>query len=241
MDRRDRVRDGAIFAAATVATAVAALAGHPDDWLIGEDRLLETLSAVLYACAALIAFALLVRLGRAAHPALWFIAPFSMICALDEISFGARIFDLEMPALKGGGEFDGAHDVIILVVREAQAMDPALLVLLIGAAAAVLSLLAWLLRHRLAAVTARVIADPVLFRLGLCFGFLVISQVLDVEVLDVPKAMYFEEWAETSGGYWILSATLAAPRSAGVAAAPRQSGVARQANKAISPTANRIA
>ncbi|WP_144186021.1 hypothetical protein [Elioraea rosea] len=224
-----------------MATAVAALAGHPDDWLIGEDRLLETLSAVLYASASVIAIALLLRLRRAAHPALWFIAPFAMICALDEISFGARLFAIEMPPLKGGGEFDGAHDVIILVVREAQAMDPALLALLLGGTVAVCILLAWLLRRRLAALTAHVIADPVLFRLAICFGFLVVSQVLDVEVLDVPKAMYFEEWAETSGGYWILSAVLAAPRSHGVAAAGLRPATAPQASSAISPTANRIA
>ncbi|WP_132549812.1 hypothetical protein [Rhizobium azibense] len=41
----------------------------------------------------------------------------SLILLLSEISFRARIFDLQMPQMSGGGEFDGGHDIVILLVR----------------------------------------------------------------------------------------------------------------------------
>ncbi|WP_224824425.1 hypothetical protein [Cognatishimia sp. MH4019] len=41
----------------------------------------------------------------------------SLLFFLSEISFGARYFDLDMPQMEGGGEFDGGHDIVIIVFR----------------------------------------------------------------------------------------------------------------------------
>jgi hypothetical protein len=230
------LRDVAVFAAFTVAVAAAALAGHPDDWLIGEDRVLETLSALLYAAAFLVGGATLLRAGRAAHRALWFIVPFGLVCALDEISFGARLFGFEAPALKGGGEFDGVHDLIILAKRELAALALGDLLLFTLAASVVALIAAVLLRRRIIAAMAATLADPVLLRLCACLGFLVFSQALDIDLVTLPKQMYLEEWGETSGGFWLFAAALAARLPAPERQQPRRP----QAISATSPTATRM-
>lgn len=230
------LRDIAVFAAFTVVVALAALAGHPDDWLIGEDRVLETLSALLYAAAFVVGGATLLRLGRAAHPTLWFITPFGLVCALDEISFGARLFGFEAPALKGGGEFDGVHDLIILAKRELATLAPQNLLLLFGAAGAVCLSACVLLRRQLVAAARLALADPVLLRVGACLAFLVASQALDIELVTLPKQMYLEEWGETSGGFWLFAAALAARLPATAAQPPKQP----QAISATSPTPTRM-
>ena len=203
------LRDTVAFAALTVAVTLAALAWHPDDWLISEDGLLEAFSALLYVGAALFGGATLLRLGRGAHPALWFIVPLGLVCALDEISYGARLFGFEAPALKGGGEFDGVHDLIILAKREfdALAVDDLLLAVAVGALAISASLLG---RRPLIAAVRIALADPVLLRLGACVGLLAASQALDIDVVTITKQMYLEEWGEASGGFWLLAAALAA-------------------------------
>ncbi len=244
MNGGNLLRDAAIFVVASIAIAAAALGWHPDDWLIGEDRLLETLSAILYACASLFAASLLIRLGRGAHPALWFVAVFGMVCALDEISFGARLLDIEMPPMEGGGEFDGAHDVIIVAVRALRAMPAPARWLAVGGTL-VLCLVAAIMLRRLILVAAEaVLADPVLLRIAICGTLLVFAQALDVDLFVIPRQMYFEEWAETSAGYWLLVSAFAAPRASRAwhrTIEWRLRSRPTQANSAIAPTANRIA
>ncbi len=236
---RGLLRDTLLFTAFTVAVAVAALARHPDEWLIGEDGFLETLSALLYATAFFLGGATLLRLRRTAHSALWFITPFGLLCALDEISFGTRLFGYDAPPLKGGGEFDGAHDLIILAKRELLGLDQGDALLLLGCATLIALGATVLLRRRLVAAAHAVLADPVLLRVAACISFLVGSQALDIELVTIPKQMYLEEWGETSGGFWLLAAAVAARRPAAIPhhrARPKH----RHAISATTPTATRM-
>jgi hypothetical protein len=65
---------------------------------------------------------------------------------MDETSFGARLFGFEPPALYGGGQLDGFHDLLILTYRLLVDVAPALgwlfaaLILAIAAGAALLAI-----------------------------------------------------------------------------------------------------
>ena len=96
--------------------------------IFAEDGIIEDATAIADAIAAVLGFcALWLGVSRDRDPttrlALWTIPLLSLFCALDEISWGARMFDLQMPQMQGGGEFDGVHDIFALIERWAVATD----------------------------------------------------------------------------------------------------------------------
>ena len=98
---------------------------------------------------------------------------------MDETSFGARLLGFQPPALYGGGQLDGFHDLLILSYRLLSDVTPVLgwllagLMLAISAAAALLAL-------RLAAgtKTASWLANHALILLHL--GLIGLAQVIDI-------------------------------------------------------------
>lgn len=96
--------------------------------IFAEDGVIEDATAIADAIAAMLGFCALwlgVSRDRGAitRLALWTIPLLSLFCALDEVSWGARIFDIPMPQMQGGGEFDGVHDLFALIERWAVATD----------------------------------------------------------------------------------------------------------------------
>lgn len=98
------------------------------DILFREDGIIESASAAAFAIATILGLAAIYRgalTGRSYPERISFIAipVLGTICFLDEISFGARLFGLVMPPLSGGGEFDGVHDIFIVLHRLILSLD----------------------------------------------------------------------------------------------------------------------
>jgi hypothetical protein len=205
-------RDLAILAAGTAAAAIGAMLTQDDAWLSGEDGVLETLSALLYAGAALVVLVQVWRRGRATRPALLLLGPFALLCALDEISFGARLFDWRMPEMQGGGEFDGAHDSLMLLLRAWQgwfAQAPSLAIAAIVVPLALLLAGGIVLRRAIGRAAALVLNDPVLLRMAGAASLLALATLVDLGLVAHRLADHVEEWAETAAGFMMLAAALA--------------------------------
>lgn len=93
--------------------------------LFGEDRLIETIAAGFFLAAFVVGVAFLIAYRVRRYRVFLFIASsLGLLGFLDEISFGARLFGWSLPEMPGGGEFDGAHDVVILTYRLGTEADP---------------------------------------------------------------------------------------------------------------------
>lgn len=103
--------------------------------LAAEDDVIETATALSFAAAAVWSTAAILRRPRAR----WSCAPLpllALLAALDEVSWGERIFGLQRPSV-GGERIDGVHDLFEIGLRAllAHTAVPAVLalVLLLGA------------------------------------------------------------------------------------------------------------
>lgn len=238
-------RENAVFAAATFTGVVLLFTiglSRPD--LFVEDGLVENLSAVGFAAAALFALgtAILspVSLTFAERSILVGASGLSLLLFLSEISFGARIFDIQMPQMSGGGEFDGGHDIVILIVR--QLRDAGLigiLVAVIGGGVLLAAMFALLYRFR---QRARMIARHILskafeFRLAVALGMLASAVTLDV--IRSYKASILEEVLEFSAGVVLILAVSALFQSKGVVVFSKMPGRESQARAVPLTTADR--
>ena len=179
--------------------------------LLVEDGLVENLSAASFAIAALLALstALLknVLLTFTDRSLLIGTSGLSLVLFLSEISFGSRIFHVQMPKMKGGGEFDGGHDIVILVFRAIRdAGSAGIFVALIGVALLLAVAVALLSRFRreAEAMVRYILSRTFEFRLLLAICMLASAVMLDL----VPsyKAATLEEILEFSaGGVLILA------------------------------------
>ena len=102
--------NGVAFIAFISAPEAGALRGY----IVTEDGLVENLTAALFMGIFLFALALLRRRANLSRPDrnwLILLAALGLLGLLDEISFGARLFDLTAP-LFGNTEMDSLHDVL---------------------------------------------------------------------------------------------------------------------------------
>jgi hypothetical protein len=149
----------------------------------------------------------------------------SLVLFLSEISFGARIFGIQMPQMSGGGEFDGGHDIVILVVRQLRAAGPTgILVAIMGVGLLLAAVFAVLSRFRQRAqmIAAHVLSKPFEFRLAMALGLLASAVTLDV--IPSYKASILEEVLEFSVSVVLVLAVSALFRSKGVVAVQRGEG-----------------
>lgn len=213
-------RENAVFAAATF-TGVALLftigLSRPD--LFVEDGLVENLSALGFAAAALLAlgtaFLRPVPLTFAERSVLFGVSGLSLLLFLSEISFGARIFHIQMPRMDGGGEFDGGHDVIILVVRHLRdAGSTGILAAVIGSGLLVAAIFLHRFRQRAWMIVRHVLSKAFEFRLVVAVGMLASAVTLDL--IHSYKASTLEEVLEFSAGVVLVLAVSALFQSRGV-------------------------
>jgi hypothetical protein len=191
--------------------------------LFAEDRLVETATAALFLAAFLIAAGALP--GRAEGRYRWALPAAGLLALtgfLDEISFGARFTGAPMPALAGGGEFDGAHDLVVLAYRSLSAGQLALA----GAAvvAAALALQGWSVARGhggLRRGVRIVAADAAYRRLAAFAALLAAALVIDLDVGWLARLGAVEELCELNASAMLLSAVVAMgrPRPVRVAAA----------------------
>ena len=236
-------RENAVFVAATFTGVVLFFTlglSRPD--LFIEDGLVENLSAAGFAAAALFALgtALLrpVSMTFAERIILFGVSGLSMLLFLSEISFGARIFHIQMPRMSGGGEFDGGHDILILIVRHLRDAGPTeMFVAVIGGGLLLAAVFALLHRFRQPArmIVRHVLSTAFEFRLVLALGMLASAVTLDL--IHSYKASILEEVLEFSAGVVLVLAVSALFQSKGAVAIfgemPTRDAQVRQLPKAL--------
>lgn len=128
----------------------------------------------------------------------------SLFCALDEISWGARLFDLHMPEMQGGGEFDGVHDVFVLLERWAVAADAMTLSFAIVGLVLGLSLIAYWQRAFVAECLACAVNHPLARPLVCAIALLALATLLDFAHGRIVSSL--EEYSELSAALFMLVA-----------------------------------
>jgi hypothetical protein len=169
----------AIAICTLAAALIAIMAPSTRPVLLQEDGIIEMASVACLAAAVL---------GAGAASAIWGLrAPFLVAGLIgfaelmDETSFGSRLFGFQPPALYGGGELDGFHDLLILAYRLLYDIDRSLAWVWVGLLlAASLGIMTFALtqmgngiRNRRSGLTDHIL-------LFLHIGFIGLAQVIDI-------------------------------------------------------------
>lgn len=177
--------------------------------LFREDGIIESASAAAYAIAAILGLTAIYRgalTGRSYPERISFIAipVLGTICFLDEISFGARLFDLAMPRLSGGGEFDGAHDLFIVLHRLILTVGSATRLFIYTVAGLLVLTLLYLKRSWIYSRLQWFAQDSVRRCLGSALVLLTIAVFLDL--LHGRLVSSLEEFTELSAALFLAAA-----------------------------------
>jgi hypothetical protein len=177
--------------------------------LFQEDGLIESGTAIVDGIAALLGFFAIylgVVKGRALLDRLviWSIPILSAICALDEISWGARLFDIQMPEMEGGGEFDGIHDVFVILQRLAVDAAPLTLLVVTVLLLAILVVLVYWQRGFIFSCVKYALHSPLGRPFASAILLLVLATLLDLAHGRIISSL--EEYAELSAGFFLLVA-----------------------------------
>ena len=177
-------------------------------FLFAEDNLVEDLTVLFYLLSFLIGIYFIVRLKEKKHRKIYIAIPFvSLIGALEELSYGQRIFKLKMPYLYDV-RIDALHDFIELGHKIIVEQGNTLLYFLLSAIFCFISIVVFLKYRKYFSQI------PDMLRKYPLFGFFLISlsfnlnaQVFD---LDLVKPLFFEaleEVFEMNGALTMLFAT----------------------------------
>lgn len=172
-----------------------------------EDGPVESASAALFLFASLLAFWTLAtrELARKRDVRLLLgVSLFSLLLFLSEVSFGARFFDFEMPPMEGGGQFDGGHDIAIILLRMMQKGDATALVVALSLLLAFIGFLAVIYKAR--DLIRRFLQDEFHFALLVPFALLACGVLLDL--VPSRKVSLLEEAVEFTASVTIVWALL---------------------------------
>jgi hypothetical protein len=197
-----------------------------------EDGIVETASALLFLLAFATGAVRIVRRGLTPHSLLLPAATIlGLMGFLDEISFGARWFGWQMPAMPGGGEFDGIHDIFVLfyrVVVKGMSMLAAILGVLL-AVVAIGAAIVW--RDALYAAIMRTLGEAAFGYLALFVLFLGTAIVIDLELPFLPRFGPVEELCELAASIALVMAVRSMAR------APTTSRTAAKTGRLDAPAA----
>jgi hypothetical protein len=183
----------------------------PRALIFGEDRGVEMATALLFLAAFVTGTFHLCRSRPRDYPILLPVAAvLGLIGFLDETSFGARIFGWSMPAMADGGEFDGAHDLVILIYRLALQVDPMLIAAVGAGASLVAVILAVQWRRELHALARRISADPTYLAMALFVAGVAFASLLDLEIGVLRRLGPLEEIAELDAALALLVTVMGA-------------------------------
>jgi hypothetical protein len=177
--------------------------------LFGEDRLVETITSLLFLAAFIVGVAFLIAYSARRYRVLLYITSgLGLLGFLDEISFGARLFGWSMPEMAAGGEFDGAHDLVILIYRLGAEADP-LVVAAICASLVLITTLCVLHRYsQVLSLTHRVLTEPAYGLFALFVVGVAMAAVLDLGIGLLRHLGPIEELVEMNAGLALLLAVL---------------------------------
>lgn len=171
------------------------------------DGLIESATALVDAMAALLGF-YAIYYGVTKNQkmldriAIWTIPTLSAFCALDEISWGARLFDLQMQEMKGGGEFDGVHDVFVILQRFVVEADPSTLFVISAVTALIIAALIYWQRSFIAACLEYAVSTTLGRPLASAILLLAFATFLDFGHGRIISSL--EEFSELSAGLFLL-------------------------------------
>lgn len=196
--------------------------------LFQEDGLIESGTAIVDGIAALLGFYAIylgVTKGRGMldRLAMWTIPVLSAICALDEISWGARLFDMQMPEMQGGGEFDGIHDVFVILQRLITDTEPTTVFAAALLLIAILAMIVYWQRAFIASCLTYSVNTSLGRPLASAIILLAFATVLDLGHGRIISSL--EEYAEISAGFFLLVAAYTSLRMAKAQRVSKRSSV----------------
>jgi hypothetical protein len=165
--------------------------------LLEEDSLLETMSALSYLAAAILAF-VIARKNHPARRALWFIGAVALVGFLDELSFGERLFNLQMPVIRGK-KIDAVHDVVSLAFRLTREFPLIALPLLAVAGIAFLTI-AWKQRKHFLSFVLTYRGHPALRFFAVFAAMILAALVIDLGLKNSDGLYLLEELFELNAG-----------------------------------------
>lgn len=128
----------------------------------------------------------------------------ALLACLSEISFGARHFGFAMPEMQGGGELDGAQDLVMLAYR---ALDNADMLLPAAIIAAALIISAMAFAYRTGHAAQMIIwlrADHGRLAIFIALGVIGLAVVIDI----IEIARFAEETLELFAALLMATAAL---------------------------------
>ncbi|QTD55488.1 hypothetical protein [Parasphingorhabdus cellanae] len=165
-----------------------------------EDGIVETTAALLFLVALIIG----VRRRLYRNGTGLVLCGLALLACLSELSFGARLFSFSMPAMAGGGELDGAQDLVMLAYRQAAATGFMPLLAILAIVGPVLAVILMYRTGHLVQIVMWFQADH--GRPTLAAAMMVIGSAV---LLDVMEAVRFaEETLELFGGALFVTAAL---------------------------------
>ena len=177
--------------------------------IIGEDRLLESSSAVLFLATFVIGLALALQVNEKRQRRVYFVVPLiGLLGFLEELSYGERIFDITMPQIYDV-KVDALHDLIRVGLKILESHSSiwirALLVFLVGALIVVTIMKRRAIRSKIANTLQRYPA----FRLVLLgTGLIITSLVLDLPLTGKHHSLFLlEELIEMNAALALVAAS----------------------------------
>ncbi len=191
--------------------------------IFGEDDVVEMATAFLLLASFIVGLRLLWRRARHYPVLVPVAAGLGLLGFLDEISFGARYFGWSMPEMSGGGEFDGAHDFVILTYRLAAEAGSTV----VGGGLVTIALvcvLRW--REGLHRLAGAITADRAYSAMALFVAGIALASVIDLDTGFLKRLGPLEEIVELNAAAALLATVMIAGygtpvrRAAGLKADP---------------------
>jgi len=182
-------------------------------YFIEEDGLVENLTAFSYFFTAVVAI-MLVRWRPKNLPYLMFIACIGLLGTLDELSFGERLFQLNMPKI-GVWKVDGVHDLFYIAYKSMKNFSRAYGYIFYPVLAfAVMGSLWSIVRYRIS-IAQRIgfYGRREFFHLFYTACALVLfSLLVDIHVFKGDTAFLLEEMSELMSAFALMAACFGLPR-----------------------------
>ena len=178
--------------------------------LRAEDGIIENLSAGFYLLAFLLCVWFLMKAVVSRWPAVA-LAALSVFGFLEEISYGERLFDLEMPQVDGM-KIDTGHDLITLALKwlaEWALEHPGLAIFAMVLAGLSGGVLAWRYRATIRAIIVFVVDHPPALFLTLFGGFIACSMLIDLHLVFFNILFLMEELFEMYAALALVFCSLA--------------------------------
>ncbi len=191
--------------------AFAVFFGMPDyrGYLLHEDSLIENLTAFLFFLSSCIGFLFFLR-SKLHCKALIIVSMVSFLGFLDELSFGERLFKLDMPRIYGV-KIDAAHDFFYLaykvIIKPAFAYSTYLILFLsIGTMFVTILLVRY--RDKVTKITTNIFQNSQ-FTLLLFFTiFIFCALVIDLDLIHSNVLFMVEELFEMNAAFALLMCSL---------------------------------